>query len=261
MSIFLLFQLPSLNESDTHPLTESSDVLNVTSLDGSLELLAAKAGRLVLCATHAAVVAVRAGTFADRVCCSKLGFHGTGVRAGLAHAGRSWEEDYLRVRALGHLLHSLEVSDLHGGCGAQDVGSLAHKLRRLDFGAGRDDLGFSCALALCGHGERILQVLAEDDVLDQHALDLRAPAGSGLFDDLADRLRNLLAALDNILKHAGTDDVAEGGLGALDESLADVGNAEGGLVWGGDVVVNDRCELQVDIVYSDSVSMECLNSV
>jgi hypothetical protein len=29
-------------------------------------------------------------------------------------------------------LHSFEVTDLHGGSGAQDVGGLAHQLGRLD---------------------------------------------------------------------------------------------------------------------------------
>lgn len=93
-----------------------------------------------------------------------------------------------------------------------------------------------------------MQVLAEDDVLDQHTLNLRAPAGGGLFNDLADRLRDLLAALDHVLQHTRADDVAESGLRALDQGLADVGNAEGGLVRGGDVVVDDGCELEVDIV-------------
>lgn len=42
--------------------------------------------------------------------------------------------------------------------------------------------------------------------------------------------------------------MAQSGLGTLDEGLADVAYAEGGLVWRGDVIVDDRGELQVDIV-------------
>ena len=42
--------------------------------------------------------------------------------------------------------------------------------------------------------------------------------------------------------------MAEGGLCALDEGLADVADAEGGLVRRGDVVVDDRCEVQGDVV-------------
>ena len=166
---------------------------------------------------------------------------------------RRRHEDHLRISLLSHLLHRLKVSDLHRGRGAQDISSLAHQLRGLDFGARGDDLGFSGTLALRGHGQRVLQVLAEDDVLDQHALDGGAPAGCGLFDDLADRLRDFLAALDYVLEHAGADDVAEGGLRALDEGLADVGDAEGGFVGGGDVVVDDGGELEVDVVCFDVV--------
>lgn len=42
--------------------------------------------------------------------------------------------------------------------------------------------------------------------------------------------------------------MAEGSLGALDEGLADVGNAEGGLVGTDDVVVDDRGEVEGDVV-------------
>lgn len=90
--------------------------------------------------------------------------------------------------------------------------------------------------------------MAEDDVLDQHALDLDTPAGSGVLDDGADVLRDFFTALDHVLEDARADNVAEGGLGALDEGLADVADAEGGFVGGGDVVVDDGCELEVDIV-------------
>jgi len=76
--------------------------------------------------------------------------------------------------------------------------------------------------------------LAEDDVFDEHGLDFDAPTLGCLFDDFADRLSDLLTAFDNVLEDASTDDVAEGGLGALDESLADVGDAESSFVRGGD---------------------------
>jgi hypothetical protein len=158
-------------------------------------------------------------------------------------------KDDLRVRRLGHLLHRLQVPDLHSRRRAQNIRSLAHKLSRLDLGARRDDLGLSGTLALRRHAERLLQVLAEDEVLDEDALAGRTPAAGGLLDDLADRLGNFLAALDHVLEHTGADHVAEGGLGALDQGLADVGDAEGGFVGGGDVVVDDGGELQVDVVF------------
>lgn len=42
--------------------------------------------------------------------------------------------------------------------------------------------------------------------------------------------------------------MAEGGLGTLNKSLANIGNSESGLVWAGDVVVDHRGELKSDIV-------------
>lgn len=113
---------------------------------------------------------------------------------------------------------------------------------------GGNNLALSDTLALSSHGKRLLELLAEDDVFDKHALDLDTPAGSNVLDDLSNALGDLLAALNDILEHTGTDDVAEGGLGALDEGLADVGNAEGGLVGGDDVVVDDRGQVEGDVV-------------
>ena len=119
------------------------------------------------------------------------------------------------------------------------ITNLAHELRALYFGAGSDNLGLTGTLGLGGHGERILQVLVENQVLDEHGLDFNTPSGGRLLDDLANGLCDLLTALNNVLEYAGTDDVAQCRLGALDESLADIGNTEGGLVWRGDAVVDD----------------------
>lgn len=96
------------------------------------------------------------------------------------------QEDNLAIRRLRHGLHSLKISDLHRGSRAQDIGGLAHEFRGLDFGAGGDDFGLADALGLGGHAEGVLQLVAEDDVFDEHALDLDAPAAGDVFDDLAD---------------------------------------------------------------------------
>ena len=103
-----------------------------------------------------------------------------------------------------------------------------------------NNLSLTSPLALRGHGKAVLELLAEDDVLYEHALDSYAPACCCLVDNLPDTLRNLLAALDNVLEDAGTDDVAKGGLSSLDEGSADVGDSEGSLVWADDVIVDDR---------------------
>lgn len=93
-----------------------------------------------------------------------------------------------------------------------------------------------------------MQVLAEDNILDEHALDLNTPAGGNLLDDLANGLSNLLAALDDILQNAGTHDVPKRGLSALDEGLTDVCDTKGSLVRADDVIVDDRGQVQGDVV-------------
>lgn len=125
---------------------------------------------------------------------------------------------------------------------------LTHQLGRLDLRARGDDLALTDALGLRGHGERVLQVIAEDDVLDEHGLDLDAPARSHLFDDLPDRLGDLLAALNHVLQHARADHVAERRLRALHKRLPHVGDAKGRLVRRGDVVVDDGGQVEGDIV-------------
>lgn len=161
----------------------------------------------------------------------------------------SRQENNLAVRTLGHGLHRLQVANLHGRGGRQDISRLPHQLGSLDLCLGGNDLAFTDPLGLGGHGKRFLEFVAEDDVLDEHALHLDTPAGGDVFDDFPDGLGEFLAALDDVLEDAGADHVAEGGLGALDEGLADVGDAEGGLVGGYDVVVDDRGEVDTDVVF------------
>lgn len=149
------------------------------------------------------------------------------------------EENDLGVRALRHALHGLKVADLHGGRRAQDVGGLAHELGGLDLGAGGDDFGFAGALALGRHAQRVLEVLGEDEVPDQHAFDFHAPPFGRLFDHLADVLGDFFAPLDHVLQHACADDLPERGLCAFHERLLDVANAEGDCVGACDFVVDD----------------------
>ena len=117
-----------------------------------------------------------------------------------------------------------------------------------NLGLGGNDLAFTDTLALSSHGQRLLQLLAEDNVLDKHALYLDAPAGGDVLDNLANALGDLLTALDNVLQNTGTDDVAQGGLSTLNQGLADVGDSEGGLVRTDDVVVDNTGKVEVDVV-------------
>ena len=127
---------------------------------------------------------------------------------------------------------------------------MAHQFRGLDFSARGDDFGFTDSFGLRGHGEGVLEFGGEDYVFDEHAFDLDAPSRCDVFNDFADGLRDLFTAFDDVLEDAGADDVAEGGLGALDEGLADVGDAESGFVRGGNVIVDYGGELEVYIVFS-----------
>jgi hypothetical protein len=123
-----------------------------------------------------------------------------------------------------------------------------HTFCSLNFGTSSDNLGLTGTLRLRSHGKRVLKFLVENKIFDEHRLDLNTPAGGRLLDDLTNRLRNLLTALNNVLQNTGTDDVTQRCLRALDERLLDVADAEGGLVRRRDAIVNDRGELQRDVV-------------
>jgi len=60
-----------------------------------------------------------------------------------------------------------------------------------------------------------------------------------MFDDLANAHCDLLAALDDVLKEAGANDMAQGGLSTFDERLTDIRDGEGGAVGLVDVVVDN----------------------
>lgn len=139
--------------------------------------------------------------------------------------------------------------NLHSWSRRKNVGGLAHQLRALDLGARGDDLGLSRPLGLRGHRQRILEILAEDDVLNKHRLNLHTPASCGFLNDFPDRLRDFLPTFNHILEHASANDMAQGGLGALNESLADIANAEGRPVWRSDAIVDYGSKMQRDVVF------------
>lgn len=162
---------------------------------------------------------------------------------------RGWHEDDFGVRGLGHSLHCLELADLHGRRAGEDIGGLTHQLGSLDFCPGGNDFAFSDTLALSGHGERVLELATENNILDQHALDLNTPTSGDILDDLCDAQGNLLTALNDILQDTGTDDMTKSGLCAFNKCLTDVDDAEGGLVGGDDVVVDNRGKVYGDVVF------------
>jgi hypothetical protein len=123
-----------------------------------------------------------------------------------------------------------------------------HTFCSLNFGTSSDNLSLTSTLRLRSHRKRVLKFLVENKILDEHRFDLDTPAGGRLLNDLTNRLRNLLTALNNVLQNTSTNDVTQSSLRALDERLLDVADAEGGLVRRRDAVVNDRRELQRDVV-------------
>lgn len=161
---------------------------------------------------------------------------------------RGRHEDNLGVRGLGHSLHCLELADLHGRRTGEDIGGLTHQLGSLDFGPRGNNLALSNTLALGGHRKRVLELTGENDILDQHALDLHTPTSGDILNDLCNTLGKLLTTLNDVLQDTGADDMAKSSLGALNKCLADVDNTEGGLVGGDDVVVDDGGKMNSDIV-------------
>lgn len=93
-----------------------------------------------------------------------------------------------------------------------------------------------------------MELAGENDILDQHALDLHTPTIGDIFNYLCNALGNLLATLNDVLQDTGTNDMAKSGLGAFNKCLADVDDAEGGLVGGDNVVIDDGGKVDGDIV-------------
>lgn len=93
-----------------------------------------------------------------------------------------------------------------------------------------------------------MELAVENHVLDEHALDLDTPSLGYILDNFGDACGDFLAAFDDILQNTSTDDVAEGSLCALNESLADIADAEGSLVRRDNMVVNDRRKMQRNVV-------------
>ena len=137
-------------------------------------------------------------------------------------------------------LTSLQLPDLHRRRRSQDICRLPHQARRVDLRPRRDDLTLTQALLLRGGGQARRNLGREDDVLDEDALDGYTPLVRDVADDLGNLEGDGLALGDDGLDGARADDVAEGGLRALDEGLAEVADAEGSAVGVGDLEVDDR---------------------
>jgi hypothetical protein len=90
--------------------------------------------------------------------------------------------------------------------------------------------------------------LAEDDVLDEHTLDLDTPSSCDILNNLTNRLGNLFTALNDILENACANDVAESSLSTLNEGLANIGDAKSRNMRSDNMIVNDRSKAQSYVV-------------
>lgn len=156
--------------------------------------------------------------------------------------------------------------------------TLAHEPRRVDLGLSGDDLGLAEAALLRSRRERRLDLARDGDILDEEVLDLRAgkkerrsastsasepgeserthpdaPALAHALDDLLDLSCDALAVGEEALERASADDVAQGGLSALDERLADVRDREGGVVRARDVEDDDGLDGSLKVVLGEGL--------
>jgi hypothetical protein len=94
-----------------------------------------------------------------------------------------------------------------------------------------------------------LEFSGEIDILDQDTLDADSPCGSNLCDNLLDALSDFFTSFNDVLEDTCTKDMTKGRLGTLHESGTHAANAEGCFVGIDDVVVDDRCDVHVDIIF------------
>jgi len=156
--------------------------------------------------------------------------------------------------------------------------TLAHEPSRVNLGLSGDDLGLAEAALLRSRREGRLDLARDGDVLDEEVLNLRAgkkerrsastsapepgeserthpdaPALAHALDDLLDLSCDALAVGEEALERASADDVAQGGLSALDERLADVRDREGGVVRARHVEDDDGLDGSLKVVLGEGL--------
>lgn len=119
---------------------------------------------------------------------------------------------------------------------------------RLTLSSSGDDLGLSDSLGLSGGRERLLELDGEGDVLDEDRLDRDSPLGGDALDDGLDLGGDGLPVREDALEIPRSNYVPQRRLRALDERETDVGDSERGLEGVDDVVVDDRVDVDADVV-------------
>lgn len=125
----------------------------------------------------------------------------------------------------------------------------------------RDTLSLDYRENTPSHGEILPNTIGTTAHKASHRFKRIHPGYPGhLLNDLRCRLCDLLSALDYILDDAGSDYMAQRGLGAFDKRLSHVCNVEGGFVWRDDSVVNNRGEMGPESVHTSLGPSQFLNT-
>lgn len=134
---------------------------------------------------------------------------------------------------------------MHSSRGRKDISSLAHKPGSVNLCTSRDDFGFSDTLLLGGRRERSGYLCAENDILDEDALDGHAPLVGDISNNFSDFESDCFTLSDDTLDGPCADDVAESCLGTLGESLTEVADTKSSTVWVGDLEIDDGVAKEV----------------
>lgn len=87
------------------------------------------------------------------------------------------------------------------------------------------------------------------DILDQNAFDFDTPSSCDFSDDFLNALSDFFTSFNDILEDSGTKNVTKSSLSTFDKSSADTTDAESCLVRIDNVVVDDRGDVDVDVVF------------
>lgn len=162
------------------------------------------------------------------------------------------DENHLGV-APAHLLQGLQVSDLHRGLAVEFVSSHPHQLGCFDVGTGRDNLAFGQPPLLGGRRQRILEIFAQLDILDENLFDIDSPLLDVLVDLLLDVVCDLLPFFKEVLQDKLSAGVLQDGVGDLRNGLTEVLNSVVGVARVDDSVIDSCVDVYRNVVFRNDV--------
>lgn len=163
------------------------------------------------------------------------------------------QENHFDILIARHVLHCLQVADLHGCLAAEDVGSLPHQFGGLNFGGGVEDLGLRESLLLGHCCQDVLQFLVEHDVLDEDVGDFDTPLMYLPGHEFPQFQGDLIPLLEQFLQDVVAADRPQSGEGEFLDALVDVGHAVEGPSGDLDVVVDCCVDVHFDVVAGEGL--------